>query len=455
MRRAEQLLIDTGSSVEALMAKAGKGAAQEIWRISGDMPTLILCGPGNNGGDGYVIAQWLLDKGVDVSVAYSSDPKTDAAKKAKLLWKGSIEAISDASPKPQIVDCLFGTGLKRALDKKLLNQLNAIKDHAKRLVAIDLPSGVDSDTGQLLNPLPNFDLTIALGAYKPAHFLRPSRSSMGNLIGVDIGIESKSSLHVIEKPAFLKPSAIDHKYSRGLIAIIAGAMPGAANLAALAAQNSGAGYVKIFASDGFQSTHSSIVVENFSNPKQLADLLTDQRINSVVVGPGLGCDEDARKVLDQVLLSDKKLVLDADALILLGAEFSKAVAGRKQSTIATPHSGEFGAILDGIFESKIHAARQLSKQSTATILLKGSDTVIAEPSGMTVIASSANKWLSTAGTGDVLSGIIAARMASSGNELKAASAGNWLHTRAAQLAGAAFSPEKLIDQIPNALAECL
>ncbi len=455
MQLAEQTLIDSGISVQELMCRAGEGAAQMIWRISADLPTLVLCGPGNNGGDGYVIAQWLLDKGVDICVAAPVEPKTEAAKHAKSLWRGKTLTLADAQPATQFVDCLFGTGLTRAVDDDWFNHFARLFAGAKRRVAIDLPSGVESDHGTCLNQIAEFDTTIALGAFKPSHFLEPARAKMGNLVGIDIGIAAESKLEILSKPRLSGPTAQDHKYSRGLVAVVAGAMAGAAQLTALAAQKSGAGYVKIFASPGFEAPHPSIVVETVQDIGDLQQNLADDRISALVVGPGLGRDERAEALLAAALSVDAPLVLDADALVVAGSRFTELVKERAAETIATPHTGEFAGLAPDALQHKIEDVRKLAAQSGGNILLKGSDTVIASPSGQASISAQSCPWLSTAGTGDVLAGIIASRLAIGVSGYSAACEGQWLHSRAARLAGPAFTPEMLIDQLPATLQECL
>ena len=455
MQQAEQSVIASGTSVEELMRRAGQGAAQIIWRIAADLPTIVVCGPGNNGGDGYVIAQWLLEKGVDVQVAASLEPKTDAARHAKSLWRGKTVALADAQPAPQFVDCLFGTGLARAVGDEWFASFSRLFAGAKRRVAIDLPSGVESDHGTLLNDIGTFDTTIALGAFKPSHFLEPACSKMGNLVGIDIGITADSKLGILPKPRLSGPSAQDHKYSRGLVAVVAGTMHGAARLTAMAAQKAGAGYVKIFASPGFESPHSSIVVETVNDMTALEQKLSDDRISAIVIGPGLGRDEKAKALLNVALATDASLVIDADALTVAGSRFSDLVKDRSAESIATPHAGEFAALTGNHPHHRLDDTRTLAEQSGCNILLKGSDSVIVAPDGKASIAALSCPWLSTAGTGDVLAGIIASRLATGLGGYKAACEGQWLHSRAAILAGPAFTPEMLIDQLPATLQECL
>lgn len=426
-----------------------------IWRIAADMPTLVLCGPGNNGGDGYVIAQWLLEKGVDVSIAAPLEPTTEAAQHAKSLWRGKTVTLTEAQPAAQFVDCLFGTGLARSVGDDWFGHFSRLFAGAKRRVAIDLPSGVESDHGSLLNDIPGFDTTIALGAFKPSHFLEPARSKMGNLVGIDIGIAAESNLGILPKPHISRPASQDHKYSRGLVAVVAGAMPGAAKLTAMAAQKSGAGYVKIFASSGFESPHPSIVVETVQDMADLQQKLSDNRISAIILGPGLGRDERAKELLTAALAADAPLVIDADALTVAGSQFTNLVKGRSAQTIATPHAGEFASLTKDALQYKLDDSRQLAKRAECSILLKGSDTVIVSPDGKASISAQSCPWLSTAGTGDVLAGIIASRLATGISAYKAACEGQWLHSRAGQLAGPAFTPEMLIDQLPATLQECL
>mgnify|MGYP003662508094 CR=1 FL=1 len=455
MKLAEQRLIDSGISVQELMRRAGQGAAQMIWRIAADMPTLVLCGPGNNGGDGYVIAQWLLEKDVDVSIAAPLEPTTEAAQHAKSLWRGRTIALTDAQPAAQLVDCLFGTGLTRSVGDEWFGHFSRLFAGAKRRVAIDLPSGVESDHGTLLNDIPAFDTTIALGAFKPSHLLEPTRSIMGNLVGIDIGIAADSDLEILSKPEISAPTSQDHKYSRGLVAVVAGAMPGAAQLTAMAAQKSGAGYVKIFASSGFESPHPSIVVEAVQDMADLQQKLSDKRISAIILGPGLGRDQRAKDLLTTALAVDAPLVIDADALTVAGTQFSDLVKERSAETIATPHAGEFASLTKEALQYKFDDSRKLAKQAECSILLKGSDTVIVSPEGKAFISAQTCPWLSTAGSGDVLTGIIASRLATGVSGYKAACEGQWLHSRAGQLAGPAFTPEMLIDQLPATLQECL
>ncbi len=241
MRAAEQRAIDAGTSVEALMERAGAALAEAAYRYVGKMPALVLCGPGNNGGDGYVAARYLAERGVQVRVAASDEPKSPAARWARTQWTGDAEPlVGTTAPAPLLIDALFGTGLKRGQDVAQ-EQLSRLAAAARVTVACDLPSGVESDSGLELSPVPSFDLTVTFAALKAAHRLSPSMHKCGRVVLGDIGISAESDWFEIGAPHLppLDPAA--HKYTRGLVHALAGKMPGAIALAASAAARSGAG----------------------------------------------------------------------------------------------------------------------------------------------------------------------------------------------------------------------
>jgi hydroxyethylthiazole kinase-like uncharacterized protein yjeF len=452
MRAAEGTLIEAGASVEALMDRAGRGAAEWIWRVAGRQRVTVLCGPGNNGGDGYVIAQALHERGGDVAVVAPYEPKTEAARHARELFTGDL-LDRDASVHGEVfVDCLFGVGLTRPLDARddaLIARLSA----AHRLsVAVDVPSGVESDTGAWLSEVPAFALTLALGAWKPAHALMPASAATGALRLVEIGIAPvAAAAQFVTRPSLSAPAADAHKYERGLLAVVGGAMPGASVLAATAAQGCGAGYVRLL------SVSSSAVPEDIVQVTgPLADALADGRIDALLVGPGLGRDADARARLDLALAAGSAAVLDADALVLITRQDMEE---RTQPTIATPHAGElatlertFGCSGEG---SKIERAIALAQTSGMIIVAKGPDTVIAAPDGRVACAMRASSWLSIAGTGDVLAGTIASRLATGAESFTAACEGVWLHGEAARLCPPAFTAGTLARTLPRALESCL
>ena len=228
MRSAEAAAIAAGTPVETLMERAGLAAAEAVWRFAGPLPALVLCGPGNNGGDGYVVARALSERGMKVRVATLGEPKGEAARAAMEAWNGPVESIAEARPSPLLIDALFGTGLGRPLDPAFSQRLEQLGAAAKVRVAIDLPSGVATDDGAILSPVPDYDLTITFQTLKPSHLLQPAARHMGRLVVADIGIGAVGDLREIGRPRLRSPGPDDHKYRRGHVAVIAGEMPGAA-----------------------------------------------------------------------------------------------------------------------------------------------------------------------------------------------------------------------------------
>ena len=325
MRAAEQALFDSGVAPYALMRRAGEGAADLIWRIGHKRDTLILCGPGNNGGDGFVIARALRDLDVPVRVATLGESRTDSSTKARMAWDGPVEDLAQAGPATQIVDALFGIGLSRALAPEIAGPLARLVDAAQQSYAIDVPSGVDTDAAIALCPIPAFTHCLALGAWKPAHVLMPARTIAEQHCLIDIGIPPPDACaHILARPRLDAPAADAHKYRRGLVAIVAGDMPGAATLSAEAAARSSAGYVRLLASAD-TGHHSHAIVRSVG--------LDFSRAKAVLVGPGLGRDAAAWDRLRAALSSGVPVVADADSLRLLAEQGLGALA---PPAIATP-----------------------------------------------------------------------------------------------------------------------
>jgi hydroxyethylthiazole kinase-like uncharacterized protein yjeF len=303
----------------------------------------------------------------------------------------------------------------------------------------------------LNDDLPRFDLTLALGAWKFAHWSLPGRALMGQMRLVPIGIASvEGAARLVTRPRFAAPAADSHKYRRGLMAIVAGAMPGASLLAAAAAQASGAGYVKLLAQSSDPRTPADVVTET----APVAEVLADPRIAAVLIGPGLGRDGESKAVLGDGLRLAKALVLDADALMLL----APTMLARDIPLLATPHDGELESLCRAfgvIAEGRRDRALALARVSGMVVLAKGPDTCVAAPDGRLALAQPAPSWLSVAGTGDVLAGIAASRMAAGADPFAAACEAVWLHGEAARRAGPAFTPSQLAERVPEALAACL
>ena len=439
MRAAEQAAIDGGTSVEQLMERAGAGLAEAVYRFAGPLPALVLCGPGNNGGDGYVAARHLKERGVDVRVAALSEPRSEAARAARAQWDGEVEILSgDTAPAPLVIDALFGTGLKRGLEDSIVQQLSRLCAAAVARVACDLPSGVETDSGTELSDAPAFDLTVTFGALKPAHRLFPAMQKCGRVVLVDIGIAAESRLHEIAPPALPPLDPGGHKYDRGLVHALAGKMPGAIALAATAAAKAGAGYVRVSTSKPIETLSASIVQVGTAE-------VNDPHIGCLLVGPGMG---DIPQVLTLALTSRAPKVLDADAIAHLGEP------GRLkgQDAIITPHAGELVKLFGEIEGTKVQRALEAARRSGAIVVYKGPDTIVAAPDGRVGFAPPAPAWLASAGTGDVLSGIIAALRARGMAAFDAACAGVWLHGRAARIAGPGLIADDLAAAIPGAIA---
>lgn len=447
MRAAEASAIAAGTPAAELMERAGAAAAEAIWRFAGPLPALVLCGPGNNGGDGYVLARHLAERGSKVRVAASAEPKTPDSRSARAAWSGPVEAFEGASPAPLLVDALFGTGLARPLDPATAARLLALASAARVRVAIDLPSGVGTDHGAILSPVPDFDLTISFAALKPSHLLQPAARHMGRLVVADIGVEAESGLSAVERPALRGPGPDDHKYTRGHVLVVGGVMPGAGALAAAAAARSGAGYVTLVGEGGVVP---NAVVRR--PPEALDQALADPRVKVVVVGPGLGRGPEAAETLDRILATYHRVVLDGDALSLLA---QKGLSGQRIGpTLTTPHAGEFSRLY-GESRSKLPAARFWAARSGHTIVFKGPDTLVVAPDGRAAISRTLPPWLATAGTGDVLAGVVAAQWAAGLRSFEAGCAGVWLHGLAAERAGVGLVADDLVERLPAALAECL
>lgn len=438
MRNAEQAAIDSGTPVETLMERAGAALAEGAVRFAGPLPALVLCGPGNNGGDGYVAARYLAARGIDVRVAALAEPKSDAAKWARSRWTGEVEQLSqDTQGSPLLIDALFGTGLKRGLEDSVSLLLSELAHEALVAVACDLPSGVETDTGAILNPLHAVDLTVTFGALKPAHVLHPAMHKCGRVVLADIGIEGSGEWHEIGPPTIPPLDPGGHKYSRGLVHALAGKMPGAIALAASAAARSGAGYVRVSTSRPIDGLPAAVVLVETAE-------VNDPRIDCLLVGPGLG---DIPQVLTLALTSQAPKVIDADAIGLIGDPERL----RGQDAIVTPHESEFNKLFGDIPGPKSERALKAAELSGAVVVFKGPDTLVASPDGRLGFAPPAPAWLASAGTGDVLAGMIAALRARGMRPFEAACAAVWLHGRAAELAGPHMIADDLVAAIPAAL----
>lgn len=443
MRDAEARAFNGGDDAVAMMRRAGAACAAAIHRLSAGQEVLVLCGPGNNGGDGYVIASTLAGGGQRVRVAALGQPRGSTAVQARAGWDGAIETLTGAHPAAVLVDALFGIGLSRPLDDAAAEAIARLVDAARLTIAVDLPSGVDSDTGGRLGWPAPVDVTLALGALKPAHLLQPAAALCGTVRLLDIGVAATGAAEVIAPPALPVPDAQSHKFNRGMVAVVRGRMAGAAELCAAAAMHAGAGYVALLGNSLPSAPHALV-------RRKLGDeALADERIGALVIGPGLGRDDAMRALVDRALGTDQPLIIDGDALHLVSPEQLRTRGGQM---ILTPHGGEFEALFGRGEGSKLDRARAAARRSGATVVFKGADTVIAAPDGRAMLAPPASNWLSTAGSGDVLAGAIGACLAAGLDPLDAAAAGVWLHGEAARRSGAAFIADDLVRALSKARA---
>jgi hydroxyethylthiazole kinase-like uncharacterized protein yjeF len=402
MRAAELAMIPRGVSLATLMERAGAMLADLIWRVAAGREVLILCGPGNNGGDGYVAARLLRARGAMVRIAANAAPSSELARAAAEAWADSVEILSADTPTaPILVDALFGTGLTRPLPPELTAHVARLAKAAQRRLAVDLPSGIASDSGQLLSPVPHYDVTLAFGALKPAHVLLPAAAYCGDVRLADIGILTETSTYTLPRWHDVMPSASDHKYSRGQVLVVAGEMAGAAGLAAAAAFRAGAGHVLL------SGTGTPPLLAIVKDELPLADRLGDRRLGAVVIGPGAPAGEALSTAVATAISAGKPMVLDAaaiDAALPLMAKGGHAA-------IMTPHSGEFEHAFGLGPDNKIDRTFAAARRTGAVIIHKGADTVIASPDGRVAAGWPGSPHLASAGTGDVLAGACGAMLA--------------------------------------------
>jgi len=497
MVEADRRTIAGGTPGMALMEAAGAAVAGEVLRRFPDRPAIVLCGPGNNGGDGFITARLLREAGCPVRVALLGDfgaLKGDAAV-AAAAYAGTAEALTPdvltgaSGNRAVVIDALFGAGLTRPLEGVALAVVRTLNRRHLPVVAVDLPSGLHGDSGAVLGgdkgAVARAVATITFFRKKPAHLLVPGREICGEIHVSDIGIPD-SMLSVIApmaaendasswRDAFPWPTLSAHKYSRGHAVIVGGtAMTGAARLAARACMRAGAGLATIASSPEaltiYAATMPGVLTSAIPHPMDLAALLEDERKNVVLLGPGAGVGAATRSHVLFALEANRRCVLDADALTvfadrpqdLIAALQSSAAALGGPAAVLTPHEGEFARLFARVGlvgpdnlppVDKLARARAAAAVTGAVILLKGADTVVAHPDGRVRINANAPPTLATAGAGDVLAGIITGLLAQGMEPFAAASAAAWLHGVAAQSFGPGLVAEDLPDRLPHALRE--
>ncbi len=475
MTKADTLAIAGGIDCMTLMKNAGYAVAREIEKHWSPRPVLVVCGPGNNGGDGFVIASYLRGAGWHVSVTLMGPVDAlsgDAATAAK-LWHDEILSIDSEDILQEVelvVDAVFGAGLNRDFTGPALDLLRRASDQDIPIVAVDIPSGVDGATGRVLGDAVPANLTVTFFRMKPGHKLLPGRDLCGALILADIGIPSDVCLDIASQTWVNQPglwllpelNADSHKYTRGHTLVVGGQMSGASRLAVRAARRIGSGLVSILCPHHLLTVYASdapgaiILAHEGDGLTTLAEQLNDPRKNAILIGPGYGLEGPEKNILQQKILkvlgSGRACVLDADAL---GAfvdhpeDLFKAIKG---PTILTPHAGEFAKLFPDLKGDRLSNVRAAAQRCQAVVVLKGSDTVIAAPDGKALINDNAPPVLATAGAGDVLAGLIVGLLAQGMRPLAAAAAGVWIHGDAARRFGYGLIAEDLPEQLPKVLS---
>ena len=476
MAEADRLAIEGGVPGLALMENAGRAVAEEAGRRFPDAGRVaVLCGPGNNGGDGFVAARHLTERGFAVRLGFDGDPEHlpgDAAAMAK-RWTGPIaplgaELLDGADV---LVDALFGAGLARPIEGSLAALIGSLNASALPVIAVDVPSGIDGTTGAVRGIAVNATATVTFFRLKPGHLLLPGRTHCGETSLVDIGIPG-SVLDTIRpqtfvnapglwRPAFPWPQPEGHKYDRGHAVVVSGPAysTGAARLGARGALRIGAGLVTVASPrdailiNAAQLT--AIMVRESDDARGLAQLLEDRRKNAVLIGPGIGVGESTKALVLAALASRAAIVLDADAITSFAAvpeALFAAIRDHGAPVVLTPHDGEFARLFGDIEdESKLKRARQAASRSGAVVVVKGADTVVAAPDGRASINATTSPFLATAGTGDVLAGMVLGVLAQGVAGFEGASAAVWLHGAAAESFGPGLIAEDLPEMLPQVL----
>ncbi len=475
MAEADRRTIAAGTPGITLMEAAGRAVADAADALAPDGPILVVAGPGNNGGDGFVAARRLQAAGRDVSVALLGDParlKGDAAL-ARDRWRGrTVAATAPLRGAALVIDALFGAGLDRAIAGPAADLVAAMNAGPAPVLAVDVPSGLDADTGNPLGPVVRAAATVSFFRKKPGHLLYPGRALCGTLTLADIGIpatvlagiapQTFENTPALWAGAFRPPGPEDHKFRRGHAVVVSGPVnrTGAARLAAGAALRAGAGLVTLASPSGalvVNAAHlTAVMLSRVDDAGALADTLADSRLGAAALGPGLGLGAAERGLVTVALAAPPALVLDADALTLWAdapADLFAAIAARPAPTVLTPHDGEFARLfpdLTGL--PKPARARAAAARAGAVLVLKGADTVIAAPDGRLAINANAPPWLATAGSGDVLAGIATGLLAQRLPGFEAACAAVWLHGAAGAEAGPGLIAEDLAPALRPVIA---
>jgi hydroxyethylthiazole kinase-like uncharacterized protein yjeF len=477
MAQADRLAIAGGIAATTLMENAGRAVADAVARREPGSRVVVVAGPGNNGGDGFVAARLLAERGTPVRVLLVGERarlKGDAAVAAE-RWRGPIEPATPQglAEADVLIDALFGAGLDRPVKDLPRAMIEAMNAAGAPIVAVDLPSGINGATGGIMGAAVKATQTVTFFRRKPGHLLLPGRLHCGPVQVAQIGIPA-GVLDQIKPQTFVDRRALwasrfpvpridGHKYTRGHAVVLSGglASTGAARLAARGALRAGAGLVTIASPRAAllvnATTNLAVMVRPVDGPDELREALADRRCNTVVLGPGGGVGPEMRGLVLAALDGERAVVLDADALTSFAEQpetLFAAIRARRGATVLTPHDGEFARLFNGVSElshasSKLDRTRLAAAAAGAVVVLKGPDTVIAAPDGSAAIADNAPAWLATAGSGDVLAGFIAGLLAQGMPDFEAAAAAVWLHGEAANTFGPGLIAEDLTEVLPQ------
>ena len=463
MGAADQAAIAAGTPGIELMERAGAAVADAVVKRFRPQPVTVLCGPGNNGGDGYVVARLLKARGWQVSVWPLGEPATADARAAAALWDGPTAPLAGVTPEGLVIDAMFGAGLSRPLDGVAAAVVAALAGRAAQVVAVDIPSGVPGDTGQPKGPAIAAALTVTFHARKPGLVLEPGRGHCGEILVADIGLGDTPSQTIENGPEFWLPrfpwpDAGSHKHARGWLIVVSGDAwsTGAARLAARAGLRIGAGVVTIYAGQDALASNAAhleaVMLKPFDTDLELEQAA--DRADAAVIGPAAGVVETTLLNVLALARTGAALVIDADAITIFRDDPEELFSVLDRDDVLTPHPGEFERLFPGMLAAapeRITAARRASQKAGAVVLLKGADTVIAAPDGRAAVNLNGSPWLATAGSGDVLAGFIGGLIAQGMDSFEAACAASWIHAEAADLHGPGLISEDLPGLTPAVL----
>jgi len=466
--QADKAAIAAGTPGSVLMERAGTAVAEAVAARFHPQRVIVACGPGNNGGDGYVAARVLKARGWPVEVQALGDPATADAKAARAGWDGPVAPLAGDFGEAVVVDALFGAGLSRPLEGVAALAAQAMAQASDKVVAVDIPSGLAGDTGKPVGACAGARLTVTFHARKPAHVLEPGRSLCGEVLVADIGLgeaaDNRAPGRLVENGPELWadripwPDAATHKHARGRLIVVSGEAwsTGAARLAARGALRIGAGLVTLLSPPDALASNAAhleaIMLRGFETDVELEQGAA--QVDAAVIGPAAGVSESTLLNVLALARTGAALVLDADAITVFRDDPEELFSLLDRDDVLTPHPGEFDRIFPGLLAGspeRITAARKAAERAGAVVLLKGSDTVIASPDGRAAVNVNGSAWLATAGSGDVLAGFIGGLVAQGMESFEAACAGAWIHAECGELHGPGLISEDLPGLAPAVL----